>query len=99
MKKGTLLLFVSLLFVVLPTQAANYSTMKPYDLAMKSWNSPSYSEKVEIRYYLAKNYPNTPSGLFARAWMTAYNDKSAEAARLYQQCIQKYPEITHSESD
>ncbi|MBD1544864.1 OmpA family protein [Roseibium aggregatum] len=59
-----------------------------------SVNTPSRSEKVQIRSYLAKNFPNEPEGLFAQAWISDNNGAPAEdVIRLYERAVEAKPDF------
>lgn len=94
MKKDIFAIIAIFLFSMTSVMAADYKSVKPHDLAMKSWDTPSVSEKVFIRFHLSKKYSNTPSGLWARAWIAGHERNSKKAKRLYLQCMKKYPDYS-----
>lgn len=66
----------------------SYAKRSPADLLAFSWRSPSDAEKLEVRSYLAKTYPDTDAGLFSRAMveMAETGDKIA-AKDLLRRCV------------
>ena len=69
-------------------------SMDPYrgtgldELLTRSWETPSGEERADIRVYLAEMYPETPQGLFARAWVANRNGATPkEVIDLYEQAV------------
>ncbi|MBU4527109.1 MAG: OmpA family protein [Desulfomicrobium sp.] len=66
----------------------------PGDLVDLSVDTPSMIERAAIRNYLARNHPNTPEGLFSRAWVADRNGADAgEVARLYSAAVDARPDF------
>lgn len=71
-------------------RAKDYSNYTAAQLFNYSWHSPSESEKIEIRSFIAKRHPETEHGLAARAYLehVERGDNAADDVdRLANQCL------------
>ncbi len=69
-------------------KASDYADRSPAELMDYSWHSPSFSEKAAIRSHLAKNHPDTESGLAARAWLADVEESDGtKAVELLNRCL------------
>jgi len=91
---GSLLLFECLCVnYVVAQDLSTFKNISPRELFERSWQSESRTEKVIIRSYLAKHYPNTAEGLFVKAWVYGYEDNPVNELKTYKECMEKYPDF------
>jgi len=71
-----------------------YDKKTPDKLLLDSFfNTTSTTERVIIRSYLQGKYPLSAEGMFSKAWLASYEDKTADAVRFYKECLAKYPDF------
>lgn len=71
--------------------AATFANLTPEQIVAQSAFSPSDIEKDILRGYVAKRFPETVPGLFARAWMEIRANHPQKALELLRSCLQKDP--------
>jgi outer membrane protein OmpA-like peptidoglycan-associated protein/Flp pilus assembly protein TadD len=93
----------ALVFVLLCFGSAHAQSDDPFggrapgDLINISFDTPSVIERAAIRDHLARSHPNTPEGLFSRAWVADRNGADpAEVARLYGAAINARPDFVNA---
>lgn len=57
---------------------------------MKSWDSPSTSEKQSARAYIVKHHPNTSQWYSAKAGIESYKGNDKEAVRIVREGLEKF---------
>ncbi len=71
---------------------SSYDGKSPEKLLLENFfDTTSTTEKVIVRSYLQGKYPLSAEGMFSKAWLASYEDKTTEAMRLYKECLAKYP--------
>jgi len=70
---------------------SQYQAQDPNTLFEKSWASPSVAEKVAIRTYLLRNFPDTEFGCISKAWLSDY-EIDGQGRELYRACADRYPD-------
>ena len=79
--------------IPLSEKTAKHQVPEEHRLFSESWSNPSSVRRYQIRAELATNYPNAAPGLFSRASLADKNGERQAAAKLYRECIEKYPEF------
>jgi WD40 repeat protein len=91
---GSLLSVLLLLAGVAKAQdVASFDSIPREQLLATSIDTTSPTERVTIRSYLARKYPQTTEGIFSKAWIEDYEGRSEEAIKLYRQCIAQEPNM------
>jgi WD40 repeat protein/outer membrane protein OmpA-like peptidoglycan-associated protein len=96
MKCRMVLLIAGLMVATVSAKAQDISTFDAIsreELFTTSRDSSSQTEKVIIRSYLAKKYPQTAEGLTSKAWLADYEGRSEESLALYKECVAQYPDF------
>jgi len=82
-----LLTFCLSLFGMTESQMDKYSKE---ELLEKSWYSPSATEKLIIRAYLANKYPESQEGLLSKGYIAGKNSDEKMENKYYEQCDSLY---------
>ena len=88
--------FLLLLAVVASSSCAitsnnKYAEVSADDLLLLSHNTPSGAEKIQIRAYLAKHYPKTVGGLYAKAYLASKNGQDNLELKYLSELVAKFP--------
>ena len=63
------------------------------EILQQSMDTVSPSERAKARIYLAKSYPDSVEGRAAQAWLVDRAGEKAKAIKLYEDCLDAYPQF------